>query len=73
MRRVGIPGQYNRALLCFHFFIDMQALSFEMAIQGQDEDKWLLALLGLLALKRKESYFGRKTQNHSLRRFGRNR
>ncbi len=36
-------------------FINMQALSFEMAIRGQDKDKWLLALLGLFGLKNERS------------------
>ena len=33
----------------------MQAFSFEMAIQGRDKGKWLLALLGLLASKNERS------------------
>ena len=33
----------------------MQAFFLEMAIQGQDEGKWLLALLGLLASKNERS------------------
>ena len=33
----------------------MQAFSFEMAIQGQDKGKWLLALLGLFGLNNERS------------------